>query len=523
MTKYTKKDFEKLNANIFALTQKSAPEYGVTLFDTKQDFAAAVYGDLSYIPAYMNVKIDFEHGEIYTCDKENINLYIFYLIHGRFCAIHKAWLELLRCFAKFGFAGAKQITVTDFMPYPRLLFAADKKYEAAKAAFFAEMCEKHGFLKMLEWNETVDLIFYYPYVFGIKPADYIKPHDVSRYGAMLHGEGEREDETAVALWIDGKYRAESRLDVFYSDGFLTKAAIRVPDSVVGFADITPFGVSTYVADYGAWERRRASGYARNNPYDEQDFLKKVLGYCPAANPRILEIGIGGGRIAKPFVEAGIEYHGIDISDAMMEECRAKFRGYPNLHLKKHNAYAGIPFEDAYFDIVIECRAMGADNDPFIMQEIKRALKSGGTAILNIGDNWEEATDFTRKTAVLWNVYKDAYYHHYNIPNNMGRPQKHYGLALPAEPDVPKKVSTFVPPNPAEIYDNQNPFSVCEYDFDLLENLRDNVFHRAFFRREPLFEPCGTEFFKAMLVAAKKSLDQTTGRCVRKTGCKVYRF
>jgi SAM-dependent methyltransferase len=51
------------------------------------------------------------------------------------------------------------------------------------------------------------------------------------------------------------------------------------------------------------------------------FLKALAGGGPA-----LELGIGTGRVALPLLEADVEVHGIDASDAMLERLRAKPRG-----------------------------------------------------------------------------------------------------------------------------------------------------------------------------------------------------
>jgi len=49
-----------------------------------------------------------------------------------------------------------------------------------------------------------------------------------------------------------------------------------------------------------------------------DFLAHL-----AKGRRVLELGIGTGRIALPMVERGIRMHGVDSSDAMIEKLRAK--------------------------------------------------------------------------------------------------------------------------------------------------------------------------------------------------------
>lgn len=52
--------------------------------------------------------------------------------------------------------------------------------------------------------------------------------------------------------------------------------------------------------------------------DEVAFLAKLAGTGPA-----LELGIGTGRVALPLARAGVEVHGIDASEAMVEKLRAK--------------------------------------------------------------------------------------------------------------------------------------------------------------------------------------------------------
>src|SRR6476619_5005964 len=49
-----------------------------------------------------------------------------------------------------------------------------------------------------------------------------------------------------------------------------------------------------------------------------DFLAELAG-----NGRALELGIGTGRIALPLAQRGVEVHGIDLSEAMVAELRAK--------------------------------------------------------------------------------------------------------------------------------------------------------------------------------------------------------
>lgn len=48
------------------------------------------------------------------------------------------------------------------------------------------------------------------------------------------------------------------------------------------------------------------------------FLKELAGDGPA-----LELGIGTGRVALPLAEVGVEVHGIEASEVMLAELKAK--------------------------------------------------------------------------------------------------------------------------------------------------------------------------------------------------------
>ena len=73
--------------------------------------------------------------------------------------------------------------------------------------------------------------------------------------------------------------------------------------------------------YATYGDRSAEIYDERVPKDEAAaarFLQELAGDGPA-----LELGIGTGRVALPLMEAGVEVHGIDTSEAMVERLRAK--------------------------------------------------------------------------------------------------------------------------------------------------------------------------------------------------------
>lgn len=71
-----------------------------------------------------------------------------------------------------------------------------------------------------------------------------------------------------------------------------------------------------------------------------------------ADTRFLEPGIGTGRIALPFIQAGYRYTGIDISQGMMARLRAKVGETPN-HLELiEGDVTALPFPDDSFEVAI---------------------------------------------------------------------------------------------------------------------------------------------------------------------------
>jgi len=56
-----------------------------------------------------------------------------------------------------------------------------------------------------------------------------------------------------------------------------------------------------------------------------------LGWCRAAKPPVLYLGIGAGRLAEPLVAAGVELVGVDAHPGMLERLRRRVPGLPVHH------------------------------------------------------------------------------------------------------------------------------------------------------------------------------------------------
>ena len=77
-----------------------------------------------------------------------------------------------------------------------------------------------------------------------------------------------------------------------------------------------------------------------DPVDCVDRLAELAGQGPA-----LELGIGTGRVALPLAANGVEVHGIDVSEAMVEQLRAK-PGGEAVTVTMGN-FADVPVEGSY--------------------------------------------------------------------------------------------------------------------------------------------------------------------------------
>jgi ubiquinone/menaquinone biosynthesis C-methylase UbiE len=102
-----------------------------------------------------------------------------------------------------------------------------------------------------------------------------------------------------------------------------------------------------------------------------------IGLAPSS--RMLEAGVGTGRIALPFAKQGYRYTGVDLSRQMMATLRSKARGLP-INLVQADI-AGLPFADHAFDAVVAVHIFHLVSEwAAAMDEIRRVLRPGGVLL-----------------------------------------------------------------------------------------------------------------------------------------------
>ncbi|GAC1634849.1 MAG: class I SAM-dependent methyltransferase [Chloroflexota bacterium] len=107
--------------------------------------------------------------------------------------------------------------------------------------------------------------------------------------------------------------------------------------------------------------------------------------------KFLELGIGTGRIALPLILAGFDYTGIDISEQMMAQLRAKLAGdLPNLTLIRADV-TDLPLPDDSIDVVLTVHLLHLVPEwQMALAEARRVLRPGGYFVM--GRDWPAAGD-----------------------------------------------------------------------------------------------------------------------------------
>lgn len=102
----------------------------------------------------------------------------------------------------------------------------------------------------------------------------------------------------------------------------------------------------------------------------------------SSHPRLLDIGCGTGRIGWPFVVAGDDYIGVDLSAGMLSEFADRANpdgGSPRLVMADGRQ---LPFADAVFDLVLLIHVFGGLGDwRRLGGEARRVLRLSGSLIL----------------------------------------------------------------------------------------------------------------------------------------------
>jgi len=105
--------------------------------------------------------------------------------------------------------------------------------------------------------------------------------------------------------------------------------------------------------------------------------------------RVLEVGIGFGRLVPSLLKCGVDVYGMDISPQMIAEAQKEWAGKV-VDLREAEA-ENIPYQDAFFDAVLCWAVFDARFQEEALLEMARALKVGGRLLLTgkHDDYWDD--------------------------------------------------------------------------------------------------------------------------------------
>lgn len=177
-------------------------------------------------------------------------------------------------------------------------------------------------------------------------------------------------------------------------------------------------------------------------YAQEPFIHAVAQFTRHRGKRLLEVGVGAGTDHLQWARAGLECHGIDLTDTAIETTRARLAHYGfSSQLQRVDA-ARIPYPDASFDLVYSWGViMCAEQPERVIAEIRRVLRPGGRFVgMMYSSRSLVALKFWVKYAVLagrpWRSVYDVIYHHMESlgtkPYSGGELRRMFGAIGPVE-------------------------------------------------------------------------------------------
>lgn len=116
-------------------------------------------------------------------------------------------------------------------------------------------------------------------------------------------------------------------------------------------------------------------------YDLEPFIHSVAQFTRHHGQRMLEIGVGAGTDHLQWARAGLECHGVDLTERAIEVTRTRLALYGlTSHLQRIDAEI-LPFPDQSFDLVYSWGVIHhAEHPERIIAEVRRVLKPNGLFI-----------------------------------------------------------------------------------------------------------------------------------------------
>jgi SAM-dependent methyltransferase len=162
------------------------------------------------------------------------------------------------------------------------------------------------------------------------------------------------------------------------------------------------------------------GFAPGTAERIQRAIAAQTGATPTS--RFLELGVGTGRVALPFLAAGYRYVGVDLSRPMLRELCAKLPSDAPLPALVEGDVTRLPLADGWADVVLGVHVLHLVGDwRATLVEARRVLRRPGGQLLLAeemgGDEQEGDAPPPAQARRRWRVILEAL----GYPEELGRP------------------------------------------------------------------------------------------------------
>jgi len=138
---------------------------------------------------------------------------------------------------------------------------------------------------------------------------------------------------------------------------------------------------------------------RGHPPEVSRQIGATITRLAGRRARVLEPGVGTGRIALPMALAGCAVVGVDLSRQMLAALAG--RDVPNLSLVRGDA-TRLPFRDGAFDAAVCVHVLHLVDSRAVLEDLLRLVRPGGMVLL--GRDWIDPGSFA---GMLRNEFRQA--------------------------------------------------------------------------------------------------------------------